>query len=71
MAIRINQRLAAPSIIPRAAVTIWTGWEFRQETINNQVCKETPTNLQAEPQSQSLPAFAMGAALALGKEGVS
>lgn len=37
IAIKINQRLAAPFVIWRRAVPAWMGRELRQETINKAV----------------------------------
>lgn len=34
MTIKLHFRLTAPFVTSRGAVTTWTGWKLRQETIN-------------------------------------
>lgn len=73
MAIKINQRLAAPFVIWKGAVTVWTGWELGQETINKarRSVRRHPPTFSRGPKVKTPPDFAIGATLGSRKEHAS
>lgn len=73
MAIKINQRLAAPFVIWRGTVPAWMGRELGQETINkaHRSVRRHPPTFSQSPKVKTSPDFAVGAVLDLGKECVN